>query len=191
MGAYRTEILDDEQVVKLINTISMGYIHDGIYHRPNKQVATILLLQANLGCRINDIVHLTVENFVFDGYTWKLDLIEQKTGKARNFIVPENVKIIVDNWCDEKDILHGRLFKITAQAVWKALRPCVDYLGYKNCSCHSIRKNAGLRLYISSGKDIALVTQFYQHSSPSISYNYIKRTAKQMDEALNKATLTL
>lgn len=189
MGAYTTKMIEDKDVKDIITLIERGYIHDGVYHRPNKQVATILLLQANLGCRINDIVHLTVENFVYDGDIWKLDLIEQKTGKVRNFIVPKDVKNIVDNWCDEKDILHGRLFKITAQAVWKALRPCVDYLGYKNVSCHSLRKAAGMRTYLSSGKDIALVTQFYNHSSPAVSMKYLQRTSKQMDEALSKATL--
>lgn len=191
MGAYTTTILEDQQIIKLIQLIKSGYIHEGIYHRPNEQVATILLLQANLGCRINDIVHLTMENFVYDGYAWKLDLTEQKTGKKRNFIVPSNVKAIIDNWSDEQGIYNGRLFSISAQAVWKALRPATDYLGYENCSSHSLRKAAGLRTYMTSGKDIALVTQFYQHSSPAISYHYIERTSKQMDEALNKATLMI
>ena len=189
MGKFTTVILEDQQIVKIINTLRSGYIHDGIYHRPNNQIATILLLQANMGCRINDIVHLKVENIVYDGDAWKLDLIEQKTGKKRNFIVPENVKAIFDTWCDNEGVYSGRLFHIEAAAVWKQLRFVTDYLGYKNVSAHSFRKAAGMRNYIASGKDIALVTQFYLHSSPAVSMRYLQRTSKQMDEALSKATL--
>ena len=191
MGKYTTKMIEDNQVKEIITTIERGYICNGKYHRPNKQVATILLLQANLGCRINDIVHLQTENIVFDGDAWKLNLIEQKTGKKRNFIVPKPVKDIIDNWCYEESIYSGRLFKISAQNVWKMMRQVCEYLGYSEVSCHSIRKNSGLRVFLSSGKDIALTCQYYQHSSPAITMKYLQRTSKQMDEALTNATFTL
>lgn len=187
MGKYTTAQAENQQVKNVIECIKNGYKHNGIQHEPNPQIATILLLQANLGCRINDIVNLKAENIVFDGYTWKLDLVEQKTGKRRNFIVTEYTKQIIDAWEKNYKITEGRLFDISAQAVWKQMRAVTDYLGYKDFSCHSIRKNAGLRCYIASGKDIALVSQFYQHSSPAITAQYLKRSSKQMDEALSKA----
>lgn len=187
MGKYTTTQAENKQVENVINCIAKGYYHKGVAHEPNPQIATILLLQANLGCRINDIVNLKAENIVFDGEAWKLDLVEQKTGKRRNFIVTDYTKTVIDRWKRDNSIREGRLFDITAQAVWKQMRAVTDYLGYKDFSCHSIRKNAGLRCYMASGKDIALVSQFYQHSSPTITAQYLKRSSKQMDEALSKA----
>lgn len=192
MGKYTTAPLETEDLKDIIESITTGYTDNkGITHKPNKQIATILTLQANLGCRIGDICGLTVENFVYDGTTWKLDMTEQKTGKKRNFIVPKKVKAFVDKWLNEKGITTGKLFSINEYAVWKQMRAVTDYLGLENVSCHSIRKNAGIRIYTESGYDIALVSQYYQHSSPATSLKYIQRSSKQMDEALSKSVTLL
>lgn len=189
MGSFTTRILSNSEIKEIITTIRDGYIEiDGTPHRPNPQIATILLLQANLGCRINDIVHMTVENIEYDGEAWRLNLTEQKTGKARPFIVPTPVKAIIDNYCEMNGITSGRLFSISAQAVWKAMRQVTGFLGLNNVSCHSFRKSAALRTYLLSGKDIALTSQFLNHSSPSVSLRYIKRSSKQMDDILSQST---
>lgn len=190
MGLYTTDPITEKQLKDLIEIISSGYTDDaGTPHKPNKQVATILTLQANLGCRIGDICSLTVENFVKDGEIWKLDLTEQKTGKKRYFIVPTPVKKFIDKWVKKKGITSGRLFSIGEYAVWKQLRPATKVLELENISAHSIRKLAGQRLYKSSGNDISLVCQYYQHSSPSITQQYLRRTSKQMDDAISKSVL--
>lgn len=188
MGSYTTRICSDAETKEIITTIRDGYEGwDGVPHKPNPQIATILLLQANLGCRINDIVHMKVENIEYDGEAWRLNLIEQKTGKARPFIVPTPIKSKIDEYCEMNHITSGRLFTISAQAVWKAMRQVTDFLGLNNVSCHSFRKNAALRTYLSSGKDIALTAQFLNHSSPTTSLRYIKRSSKQMDDIISQA----
>lgn len=184
MGAYTTRLISEQEIKDIILTIRNGYS----VHRPNIQIATILLLQANLGCRINDIVHLSMENIVYDGDAWKLNLIEQKTGKERPFIIPKPVKKVIDKYAKENNITEGRLFHVSAQAVWKALRNVCEYLELEEISCHSFRKAAALRTYINSGKDIALVTQFLNHSSPTVSMRYIKRSTKQLDDVLTRST---
>lgn len=189
MGRYCTKIISDKDAKKIITTIRDGYEDiDGIYHNPNPQIAMILFLQANLGCRINDIVNMTVENIVYDGDAWRLNLIEQKTGKARPFIVPTPIKAKIDEYCKIHDIHSGRLFTIKAPAVWKAMRLVTAYLGMENVSCHSFRKASGLRVYLRSGKDIALTTQFYNHSSTATTMHYLRRSTKQMDDILSKST---
>lgn len=190
MGLYTTDPITEKQLKDLIEIITTGYTDDkGTPHKPNKQVATILTLQANLGCRIGDICNLTVENFIKDGEIWKLDLTEQKTGKKRYFIVPQKVKKFIDKWTKDNHITTGRLFSIGEYAVWKQLRPATKVLELENISAHSIRKLAGQRLYKSSGNDISLVCQYYQHSSPAITQQYLRRTSKQMDEAITKSVL--
>lgn len=189
MGSYTTRLIDTQEVSEIITTLRSGYTHKGVKHRSNYQVAMILLLQANLGCRIGDIVNLEIENIVYDGEAWRLDMDEQKTGKKRRFIVPTPVKAMIDDWCRMKCIESGRLFYITEQAVWKQMRAVTDYLGMKDTSCHSMRKSACFRIYMDSGKDIALASQFLQHSSPSVTYAYLRRSDKQMDELCSRSVI--
>lgn len=190
MGRYTTRPLEDGEIRDLIDIIASGYTdNDGIPHKPNKQVATILVLQANLGCRIGDICALTVESFSFDGNAWRLDIKEQKTGKARLFVVPGPVKRFIDKWIAENGIKAGRLFSISEYAVWKQLRAATAVLGMENVSCHSLRKFAALRLYNASGKDIALTSAFLNHSDTKTTLLYLKRSTKQMDEVLSNSTI--
>ena len=189
MGRYTTVLIDNEQISDIIKTLRSGYEYNGVKHRSNYQVATILLLQANLGCRIGDIVHLKVEDIIYDGEAWRLDMTEQKTGKARRYVIPTPVKAVIDDWCRMKCIKAGRLFSIEEPAVWKQMRAVTGYLEMKNTSCHSFRKNAAMRVYKDSGKDIALTCQFLNHSSPAVTMAYLKRSSKQMDDILSKSVV--
>lgn len=191
MGRYETRQADNSEVKAVIENILNGYTYDGVVHKPNPQIATILLLQANMGCRINDIINLRAEDIIWDGDVWKLDIVEQKTGKRRNFVVNEYTMGVIERWKKKNEIVSGRLFKVSAYATWKQMRAVTAYLGYENFSCHSIRKNAGMRVYIESGKDLALVSQYYQHSSPKITAQYLKRSSKQIDDVLDKTVLKI
>lgn len=56
--------------------------------RPHHEIATALMLEANLGLRISDILKLRLSDIVKDGERYRLAITEQKTGKARVFTVP-------------------------------------------------------------------------------------------------------
>jgi integrase len=184
-------MVSTEDAKKIIECLRCGYEHKGVKHRSNFQIATIMVLQANLGCRIGDIVHLTVENITFDGDAWRLDMEEEKTGKKRRFVIPSPVKDMIDEWCQRGNIESGRLFNIEEPAVWKQLRAVTGYLGLSNISAHSFRKAACYRVYQDSGKDIALASQFLQHASPSTTLTYLRRTSKQMDDILSKSVVLM
>ena len=191
MGSYTTRPVSETELKEIIEAVASGYTDgNGIPHKPNKQVAVILTLQANLGCRIGDICALTVESFVHDGEAWKLDITEQKTGKKRNFIVPTRVKAFIDAWTAEQGITQGRLFSINEYAVWKQLRGVTGYLELDNVSSHSLRKYAAMKVYEASGKDIALTSAFLNHHDTKTSLLYLRKSSKQMDEILSK-TITL
>lgn len=190
MGCFVTRPVSDEELKDMIEAVESGYTDNkGIRHKPNHQVATILTLQANLGCRIGDICALTAENIVWDGNAWRLDLKEQKTGKSRLFVVPTPVKRFIDKWMESRGITSGNLFSINEYAVWKQLRGVTDYLGLENVSAHSLRKSAAIRTYEASGKDIALTSAFLNHGDPHTTLLYLRRSSKQMDEVLSKSTV--
>jgi site-specific recombinase XerD len=174
----------------MVDTVRMGYISNGIYHRPNKQFATILVLEANLGCRIGDILNLTTESIIKDGMFWKLNIIEEKTNKKRTFIVPESVKAFIDDYCYEEGIYSGKIFKCGKQATWKNMRYICEYLNLDDTSTHSLRKMKAEKLYEESGHDIELVCEFLQHSGINTTRNYLKRSDAQLEKAISQ-TVTL
>ena len=185
MGRYETVTITREQVKDIVTTVREGYTdYSGVKHRPNTQLATILILEANLGCRIGDIMNLTTESIIDDGGIYKLNIIEQKTGKRRNFIVPKPVKAFIDSYIKESGIYRGPLFDIKAPAVWKQLRAVTAYLGLDNVSSHSFRKCIATDMYNKTGHDIEAVREFLNHSSTKITQAYIKRSDAQLETAI-------
>lgn len=73
----RTVALTTEQYKEIISTMKQGFTGC----RPNPRAATALMLEANLGLRISDIVQLRLCDIVKDGNRYRLAIIEQKTGK--------------------------------------------------------------------------------------------------------------
>ena len=187
MGRYVTRSLDEKNYKELIETIREGYTdYDGVKHRPNNQLATILILEANLGCRIGDILNLTTDSIILDGSVYKLNITEQKTGKKRCFIVPKPVKNFIDAYIRETNLYRGPLFDIKAPAVWKQLRAVTAYMGLDDISSHSFRKFAANTLLERSGNNIEVVREFLQHASVITTQTYIRRSDSQMEEAINK-----
>lgn len=187
MGRYQTLAISDHNYRDLIECVRFGYTdNEGVKHRPNLQLATILVLEANLGCRIGDILNLTTDSIILDGSIYKLNIIEQKTGKKRCFIVPKPVKNFIDEYALNSGIASGKLFDIKAGAVWKQLRAVTDYLNLENTSTHSFRKMAACSLYEASGHDIETVCEFLNHSSTAVTRAYIKRSDAQLESAIEK-----
>lgn len=87
MANKKTLALTREQYIVIIQTIKEGFVRkDGSIFKPNERLATILTLEANLGIRISDILQLKLTSIVRDGDRYRLDIIEQKTGKKENLL---------------------------------------------------------------------------------------------------------
>ena len=119
MGAYTTLAVNQDSYNRIIDTIKNGYTgKDGIKHRPAPNMACCLVIQANLGCRIGDILHLSLSSLVRDGDHYRLDIVEQKTGKARRHQVPEPVYNYIRDYCAENRINpERRIFQFSERAV--------------------------------------------------------------------------
>lgn len=183
MGEYTTRACTDAELKDIVSLIRKGYIdNEGKPHKPNNQVADIIVLESNLGCRIGDIVNLRRDNFVCDNGIWKIDIIEEKTDKHRTFIVPKPVKQFIDKLDYGED---GYIFSIKKHAVWKQLRAATSTLGLENISSHSFRKKVAQDMYASSGHDIELVCEFLNHSNTSITRRYIRRSDAKLEKAIN------
>lgn len=185
MGAYTTRTLTQDEFKKVIETIRNGYKFNGVKHRGNSAIAAVLTLQANLGMRIGDILNMSLDSIVKDGNHYRLDVVEEKTGKKRVYLVPDEVFNYLRDYCSEngKDA-HRPIFNLTERAIQKAVKAVSEYLNLEDISTHSFRKFAACRIYESSGYDIEATREFLQHSSINTTQRYIKRTRPQLEAAI-------
>lgn len=153
--------------------------------RPNERVATALVLEANLGLRISDIIHLRLADIVKDGERYRLSIVEQKTKKARTFTVPLALYQFIRCYCLDHEIpAKSIIFPMTERAVQKHLKLVCDHLGYRGISTHSFRKFYATEIYKDSGYNIALVQQLLQHSSAAVTQRYIGIQQQELEQAI-------
>lgn len=183
----KTKALDKEQYELVIATIREGFTHNGSEFKPNNRLATALVVQANLGVRISDILKLTLSDIVYESGRYHLDIVEQKTGKVRNFTVPNGLYEYLSNYAKENRIgQYARLFPVCERALQKQLAIVADYLKIDGLSTHSFRKFYATQLYIQNDYDIELVRHLLQHSSALTTQRYIGMSTKRVEDAINK-----
>ena len=95
----KTVALTQEQYQEIIDTIRRGFVcSDSHVVKPNNRIAVALVLEANLGLRISDILQLRLSAIIRDGDRYRLDIVEQKTKKKREFTVPMEIYIYIQNY---------------------------------------------------------------------------------------------
>ncbi len=177
----KTTTLTEEQYREIISYLKSGFTGC----RPNERVATALVLEANLGLRISDILRLRLCDIVRDGNRFRLEIVEKKTGKCRSFTVPLVIQQYIENYCLRNGIRRDELiFPITERAIQKQLSIVCDYLGYDGISTHSFRKWYATEIYKANGYDIALVQRLLQHSSAATTQRYIGIEPQRIEEAI-------
>lgn len=182
----KTVALTDEQYMKIIYTIREGFVcSDGHIVKPNNRIATILVLEGNLGLRISDILQLRLSLIIPDGNRYRLDMVEKKTKKKREFTVPIEIYSYIQNYALENNINPlAKLFDLSERTVQNHLQLVCEYLGYENISTHSFRKYFATSIYVNNNYNIELVRVLLQHSSVVTTQHYIGIRSKDIENAL-------
>lgn len=176
-----TVALTTDQYKEIISTMKKGFTGS----RPNEPIATALMLEANLGLRISDILRLRLSDIVKDGERYRLAITEQKTGKARTFTVPLALYQFIRCYCLDYAIPpEHRIFPLTERTVQRHLQQVCDYLGYAGIGTHSFRKYYATEIYKASHYNIALVQQLLQHSSTAVTQRYIGIQQQEVEKAI-------
>lgn len=177
----RTVALTTQQYKEIISVMKKGFSGS----RPNHEAATALMLEANLGLRISDILKLRLSDIVKDGERYRLAITEQKTGKDRVFTVPLALYQFIRCYCLDQEISEQqRIFPMTERTIQRHLKAVCDYLGYRDISTHSFRKYYATEIYKNSHYNIALVQQLLQHSSAAVTQRYIGIQPREVEEAI-------
>lgn len=194
----------EETIVKYVDgaketiILPVGEIKDAVFQkgalletkkkkfRPNHTLSFILMLEGNLGMRIGDILALTPNSFIPTGNdTYKLNIIEQKTGKDRTFTVTSDTMNAVETHVKEHHLRgDDLLFNVKERAVQKQLKIVSSYLKLKNISTHSFRKFFAMRIYVENGYNIELTRQVLQHSNIAVTQKYLGITSHEVEQAI-------
>lgn len=185
MANKKTLALSEEQYSKIINTMVTGFEFEGKQIQPNSRIATALVIEANLGIRIGDVLNLRLTDIIKDGERFRLDVIEDKTEKNRTFTVPSEIYNFIKEYCIKNEIKEtAKIFQISERAVQKQLKLVCDFLGYKGISTHSFRKYFATNIYIDNNYNIELVRQLLQHSVSRTTQKYIGIGTKELEQAI-------
>ena len=156
------------------------------YFKPNERAAMALVMEANLGIRISDIVKLRLCDIIRDGDRWRLSIVEQKTGKARIFTVSDEMRAFLVDYCYQNGIKGDEpIVQIQIRTVQDALKKVTNFLEMDRIGTHSFRKYFATRIYENSGNDVELVREILQHTSLETTQRYLRATSERVDSALN------
>ncbi len=186
--------LTQEEYQRSIELLRNGFMLEEILIKPNVRIATIEVLQATLGLRLGDVLRLKLSSFVRDGDRWRLDIREEKTGKTRNFTVPNEVYSFVQDYCIEGGIgKDARLFDISKRQVERHLNKVFMKmeLPLRSYGSHSYRKFFATKVYTDSEFNAELVRVLLQHSSLNTTQRYLSIGSKQIEDALAKTVRNL
>lgn len=107
--------------------MKQGFKNGDKEFRSNDRIATALVIQANLGLRIGDILNLTLHDIIRDGNRYRLNIVEDKTEKERSFTVPVEIYNYIKTYVLVNNIkVTAKIFNITVRAAQKQLK-----LGYR------------------------------------------------------------
>lgn len=124
----KTSILTIEQYNNIIETMIEGFCGS----RPNKTVAIVLMIIADTGEKLCDILNLKYDDIS----------VQSKLQNETKALLNE----YVSNSCRANEVI----FPITARAVQKRLKIVCDYLGYNSIGIHSFKEFSHLNANISS-----------------------------------------
>jgi integrase len=160
------------------------------------KTALYIALSIYTGLRCGDVLTIKWCDVINQDY---LVITEQKTKKSRNITINNNLKEILTRcWSSmnitepSQQIFLNRFGKkvITIQYLNRHLKDVMDkYKVVPDSSViktHSMRKSFGKKVFLNSDSSelgLILLSQIFQHSSPSITIGYIGLTEKNIGDA--------
>lgn len=142
----------------------------------------------NTGLRISDILKIRVKD-VKGHY---ISLREEKTGKQKRLRITPNLKRELDkytNTMSDDDYLFqsrkGKNKPIQRNAAYNILREAAEEVGLNEIGTHTLRKTFGYHFYYQT-KDVAMLQEIFNHSSPSVTLRYIGVNQDAMDNAMKR-----
>jgi len=178
-GLNSVEPIRDKE---LINDIA-GYLK-----LKNSRDALLFLFGIYSGLRVSDIIKLRVRDVRGKD---RVVVKETKTGKDKvlkiNHVLRKEIAVYVKDMKDYEVLFkskRGINKPISRQQAYNIINSAGKHFGMERIGTHTMRKTFGYHIYQQT-KDITLVKQLLNHSSPEITMAYIGLTQKTMEDAVD------
>jgi integrase len=151
----------------------------------------LFVLGINTGLRISDILKLKVKDVKGKSH---LMIYEQKTGKYKRFKINRELQQHILSYTanmDDEEYLFKSLrspFPIKRIQAYKILNRAAKKIGISEIGTHTLRKTFGYHFYQRT-KDVALLQEIFNHSSPSVTLRYIGINQDIIDKAVDDFSL--
>ena len=140
----------------------------------------------NTGFRISDLLRLKVKDVKNRTH---IEIEEKKTGKYKKQVI-NSMKKDIDKYIstmNEEEYLFksqkGYNKPISRVQAYRVIKKAAKKIGIKKIGTHTLRKTFGYHHY-KRNKDVAMLQKLFNHSSPSITLDYIGITQDEQDESL-------
>ena len=172
---------------------------------PNPRNALLIVIGLNTALRISDILMLKwqdVYDFEHKEYRNRINIVEQKTGKATQIYINHNVLEALQNYKSDLKIKkrspekNSFLFShsnknepISRVQAFRIIKKVVDYYHISGViSCHSLRKTFGYHAWKQGASPVVLVNVF-NHSSYQVTKRYLGIEQEDKDKIFQKIKL--
>lgn len=181
-GMHKVYPITQEQVKLIRESINVG--------KHGKRNEFMFLLLTNTALRISDALSIKVGMVRDKNY---LELIEQKTGKPKKFILNSFLKEIITEYVkgmNDEDYLFASQklnkdgeYKLSRQQAYGILKEAAKAIGVNGFANHSCRKTYARLIYEKTG-DIAFVMRLLNHSSEAVTLKYLHLTEEADNERI-------
>lgn len=140
----------------------------------------MFVIGLNTGLRISDILKLKVEDIKDKTH---VTLIEKKTGKYKRFLINDQLKEEIDSYVIDNGLSADSYIVASRKGINKPITRIQAYkvlnkaageldLDLDEIGTHTMRKTFGYWHY-KQHKDVAVLQDIFNHSSPSVTLRYI------------------
>ena len=156
-----------------------------ILKQKNYRDYLLFVVGINTGFRISDILSLKIKDVKNKRH---IKVKEKKTGKTKKALINDKLKNDIEEYIfhknEEEYLFKSReKSKITRSRAYQIIRNAAEEVGLKNIGTHSLRKSFGYHHY-QINKDVALLQNLFNHSSPSVTLDYIGINQDLMDKSI-------
>ncbi|KAF6657264.1 site-specific integrase [Paenibacillus polymyxa] len=145
----------------------------------------------NVGLRMSDILPLRVQDIRDKTH---IRIKEQKTGKFRTIYLNEYLRNEIDKYTASMEP-ENLLFPsrkgdgyITLTQAYRTLQKAAEISGIKHVGSRTLRKTFGYHHY-KKYKNLAILQEFFSHSTPSITKKYIGVPQDEIEDTLKDFSL--
>jgi integrase len=148
----------------------------------------IFVLGINTGLRVGDLAKLKVKDVRNREH---LVIVERKTKKHKRIKITPALKRELKPYIQDKDdeeylikSREGDNRPLSRGQIYNILRGVARQVGLREIGCHTLRKTFGYHFY-QKYKDVAMLQDLFNHSSPAVTLRYIGINDDLKDKALD------